>query len=57
VEEFNPLDFGTSPAKAICRFGEFDSLVPEAHFIKREKKKRKLVMDTMDSRQFRALKS
>lgn len=40
MEEFNPLDFGVSPARAISRFGEFDSLLlPEEHFIKRKKKK------------------
>lgn len=34
MEEFNPLDSGMSPAKAISRFGEFDSLLPEEYFIK-----------------------
>lgn len=37
MEEFNPLDFGVSPARAISRLGEFDNL--KSTLLKGKKKK------------------
>lgn len=55
MEEFNPLDFGVSPARAISRFGEFDNL--KNTLLKGKKKIENQFLSIMDSRDFRALKS